>query len=71
MGMLLLGVLMLALGVFVSLRPLWTHGAAVTGARWLDVTFALLFMLRGWMNVRTAVRRSSQASPPRSEGLMR
>ena len=61
--MLLLGALMFALGVFVAVRPLWTHGAAVTGARWLDVTFALLFMLRGCMNVRGALRRSSQAAP--------
>jgi hypothetical protein len=49
-----LGVVMLALGVFVALRPFWSHGVAFTGARWLDVAFALVFVLRGLMNVSSA-----------------
>jgi hypothetical protein len=51
---LVLGVLMLGLGAFIALRPLWAHGAAFTGARWLDTAFALVFILRGFMNVSSA-----------------
>jgi uncharacterized membrane protein HdeD (DUF308 family) len=54
---LVLGVIMFALGVYVGLRPLWTHNAVVTGARWLDMAFAVVFMLRGVLNVRTALQR--------------
>jgi hypothetical protein len=52
-----LGVALFALGMFVALRPLFTHWAVLTGARWLDMTFAVVFMLRGAVNVRTALRR--------------
>jgi uncharacterized membrane protein HdeD (DUF308 family) len=52
---LVLGVMMFAIGVFVALRPLWTHGAVLVGARWLDVAFAVVFMLRGVLNVRSAL----------------
>ena len=44
---LVLGVALSALGAFVALRPLFTHFAVLTGARWLDVTFALVFLVRG------------------------
>ena len=54
---LVLGVIMFALGLFVAVRPLFTHNAVLTGARWLDLTFALVFMVRGLMNVRSATRR--------------
>lgn len=54
---LVLGVVMFALGLFVAVRPLFTHNAVLTGARWLDLTFAVVFMLRGLMNVRSATRR--------------
>ena len=52
-----LGVIMFGLGLYVGLRPIWTHNAVVTGARWLDMAFALVFMLRGVLNVRTAMNR--------------
>jgi uncharacterized membrane protein HdeD (DUF308 family) len=52
-----LGVALFALGMFVALRPLFTHWAVLTGARWLDVTFALVFMVRGVLNVKSALRR--------------
>jgi hypothetical protein len=52
-----LGVIMFGLGVYVALRPLWTHNSVITGSRWLDMAFAAVFMLRGAMNVRTALRR--------------
>lgn len=48
---------MFALGLFVAVRPLFTHNAVLTGARWLDLTFALVFMVRGLMNVRSGMRR--------------
>jgi hypothetical protein len=51
-----LGVILFALGAFVALRPLFTHWAVLTGARWLDMIFAAVFMLRGAVNVRTALR---------------
>jgi uncharacterized membrane protein HdeD (DUF308 family) len=51
---LVLGVIMFAMGLFVALRPLWSQNAVFLGARWLDLTFAVVFMLRGLINVRTA-----------------
>lgn len=51
---LVLGVAMFAIGLFVALRPLWVPGP-VTGARWLDMAFAIVFMLRGAINVRTVM----------------
>lgn len=55
--MFVLGVAMLVIGAYVAVRPLWTHNATITGARWLDMAFAIVFMLRGVMNVRTALNR--------------
>jgi hypothetical protein len=52
-----MGIVLMALGAFIGVRPLFTHFAVLTGARWLDITFALVFLLRGWMNVKTAQRR--------------
>jgi uncharacterized membrane protein HdeD (DUF308 family) len=54
---LVLGVIMFGLGAYVGVRPLWAHNAVVTGARWLDMAFAAVFMLRGVLNVRTALQR--------------
>jgi uncharacterized membrane protein HdeD (DUF308 family) len=54
---LVLGVVMFGLGMYVGVRPLWAHNAVVTGARWLDMAFAAVFMLRGALNVRTALQR--------------
>ena len=55
------GVAFVLLGAFVALRPLFTHFAVLTSARWLDVTFALVFLFRGWMNIKTAMRRRAAA----------
>jgi uncharacterized membrane protein HdeD (DUF308 family) len=55
--MIVLGVIMFGIGLFVALRPLWSHNAVFLGARWLDLTFAAVFMLRGVINVRTALNR--------------
>jgi len=56
-----LGVVLMVLGAFIGVRPLFTHWAVMTGARWLDVTFALVFIFRGWLNVRTALMRRGAA----------
>ena len=54
---LVLGVIMFGIGVYVGVRPLWTHNSILTGARWLDMAFAAVFMLRGALNARTALSR--------------
>ena len=51
-----IGLVMMALGAFVALRPLWAGARPLTAARWLDVAFAFFFLLRGWLNVRSALR---------------
>ena len=56
-----LGVVLVGLGAFVALRPLWTHNASLTGSHWLDATFAVVFLLRGIVNVRTAAARRARA----------
>jgi hypothetical protein len=56
-----LGVVLMVLGAFIGVRPLFTHWAVLTGARWLDVTFAVVFIFRGWLNVRTALMRRGAA----------
>jgi hypothetical protein len=57
-----LGVVMILLGAFVALRPLWAGPRPLTASRWLDAAFAFFFLARGWMNVRLA-RRHMSASP--------
>jgi uncharacterized membrane protein HdeD (DUF308 family) len=61
---LVIGVILVGLGLFIAVRPLLTHNAVLTSARWLDLTFAVVFMLRGVINIRTAMarRRSMGAS---------
>jgi uncharacterized membrane protein HdeD (DUF308 family) len=54
---LVLGVIMFAIGLFVAVRPLWTHDGVLLGSRALDFLFAIVFMLRGVLNVRTALNR--------------
>ncbi len=56
-----LGVILFGLGLFIAVRPLFTHNAVLTSARWLDMTFAAVFMLRGALNVKTALRRRESA----------
>lgn len=52
-----IGVVMMALGAYVGAHPFVTHGQTVTESRLLDITLTLFFLLRGWMNVRTATGR--------------
>jgi uncharacterized membrane protein HdeD (DUF308 family) len=55
---LILGVALIGLGAFVAVRPLWAPRSTVTGTRVLDVAFAAVFLLRGVVNVRSAMRAS-------------
>ena len=53
---LVLGVVMVGLGSYVALRPLWSR-VPLTGQRWTDVAFATFFLLRGVMYLRSLRRR--------------
>ena len=55
---LILGVVLIGLGAFVAVRPLWAPRSTVTPSRFLDVTFAVVFILRGLVHVRSALRAS-------------
>jgi uncharacterized membrane protein HdeD (DUF308 family) len=55
-----LGVILSLLGLFIAVRPLFVS-ATFTDARWLDMTFAAVFLLRGVLNVKTALRRRQSA----------
>jgi uncharacterized membrane protein HdeD (DUF308 family) len=59
---LVLGVVMIAIGAYVAVRPLLPAAAAITSTRWLDVAFAAFFVIRGTMNVRSALREKGAAS---------
>jgi hypothetical protein len=52
---LVLGVVMVGLGSYVALRPLWNR-VPLTGQRWTDVAFATFFLLRGVMYLRSLRR---------------
>ena len=54
---LVIGAVMMAIGAFVALRPLWAGPQPLTNSRWLDVAFAAFFLIRGLMNVRIALRQ--------------
>ena len=56
---LVLGVAMFAIGLFVAVRPLWVP-LPLTGARWLDMAFAVVFMLRGAINIRTVLAQRAK-----------
>ena len=51
-----LGVVIFGIGLFVGLRLLFGH-VPLTGTRWLDVAFSIVFMLRGMVNVKRAQAR--------------
>lgn len=57
MARLVLGWVMIGLGLFVALHPLWSHGRPVTTSIWLDMAFAAVFLVRGVMNLRFRRRR--------------
>ena len=51
-----IGVVMIALGSYVALHPLWAGPRPLSASRWLDMAFAAFFLFRGWANVRSARR---------------
>jgi hypothetical protein len=57
---LVLGWIMILIGLYVAVHPLWSHGRPVTTSIWLDMAFAGVFLLRGVMNLR-GVKRSRAA----------
>lgn len=61
---LVLGWIMIALGAYVAVHPLWAHGRPVTTSIWLDMAFAAVFLLRGYMNVRGFRRAAAKESSP-------
>jgi hypothetical protein len=60
---LVLGWIMIALGAYVAIHPLWSHGKPVTTSLWLDMAFAAVFLLRGLMNLRS-LRRAARPETP-------
>ena len=62
--LLVLGLVMVGLGLFVALRPLFSPGPPLTRQPWLDIAFAVFFILRGGWNVRTALRRPRGPTGP-------
>jgi len=52
---------MIGLGAYIALGPQLAIRRISTGSPWLDAAFALFFLLRGWMNVRSALRSKSRA----------
>ena len=56
---LVLGWIMIVLGAYVAVHPLWSHGRPVTTSLWLDMAFAAVFLLRGVMNIRGVRKRDA------------
>ena len=48
------GLAMIAMGLVIVARPLCTARPALTSSAWMDGAFALFFLVRGLMNVRSA-----------------
>ena len=44
---LVLGWIMVLLGAYVAVHPLWSHGRPVTTSIWLDMGFAAVFCCGG------------------------
>ena len=58
-----IGIVMIGLGAYVALRPLWEGLVPLSNSRWLDAAFALFFLLRGWMNVRLGRKQMRPPAP--------
>lgn len=65
--LIVVGWVMIVLGAFVAIHPLLPGVKPITGQIWLDVAFAVFFLVRGWMNVRAGRRvraaRATQQEP--------
>lgn len=58
-----IGVVMMALGAYVGARTFWLGAQPVGGSRLLSFAFTLFFLVRGWMNVRSATGRPVFGGP--------
>lgn len=47
--------IMIVIGAFIALRPLWAEPVPLTPSRWLDMAFAFFFLLRGMVGLRSAI----------------
>jgi hypothetical protein len=54
---LIVGIVMMLMGAYIALHPLWAGPRPLSPSRLLDLVFAAFFLLRGWMNVRSALNR--------------
>ena len=61
---LVLGIVMVIIGGFLALHPLWARGRTVTPSLWLDMLMAAFFLLRGTMNLRSARRLRTPTAEP-------
>ena len=57
-----IGTVMFALGAYIALHPLWSR-EPVSSSRFLDVAFAIFFLVKGWLYLRQAWRRPRTPSP--------
>lgn len=53
--LLALGIILVVLGAYIPLHLIWVR-RPITGVIWLDLAFALVFLVRGYMNIRSARR---------------
>jgi hypothetical protein len=62
----IIGLILIGLGAYITLRPLLGARQPLTSSRWLDLAFAAFFLLRGVMSVRRnqRARARSEAPPP-------
>jgi hypothetical protein len=61
---LVVGLVMVGIGGFVAIRPLWAGPRPLSASRWLDVAFAFFFLLRGAMHLRSVLAPARGAGPP-------
>ena len=65
---LVIGVVMVALGSYIALHPLWSR-EPVTQSRFLDLAFATFFLVKGWLYLRQLWRRPRPpAASPGQDG---
>lgn len=57
---LVLGVVMVALGAWLLVSAFLLRRGPVTSSVWLDLAFALFFILRGGMNLRSGRRHTGR-----------
>lgn len=69
--LLALGAILIVIGLYLAIRPLAGSGAPVTSSRFMDMAFAVFFLIRGTMNVRAARRALQPPIAPSSPDASR